>query len=197
MGFTGPAAGRGHRRNVTVFAALLTVCAVLGIVCATVGYRRAVTTAREDDLPGLGRLASAYLRTFRDPPDGEIMVRELRRRGGYLAALCTDGDGDPWLCVFQRDGTFRDRWYASGGSAAGTGTIGSWNYGGPQGEAVLIFFGTDLPDAVRWYTFENDGWTYLRPVQDGTVLDLLVLPDGARDISAHPVPLDADQRPIP
>ena len=113
----------------------------------------------------------------------DVLNRE--RRGDYLAALCTDGEGKWCMCVYERDSVFPDRWRGGGGKPSLTaGELGSWNYGNPR-EAVIIFCGGDLPEEAAWYTFQNSGITYTCPIENGRVLDVFVLPDTG-DISSYP-----------
>ena len=148
-------------------------------------------TVEETDLEGLERQAAAYLGrprrlTMGDAFDyGALEIVETERRGDYLAALCTDGEGKWCMCVYERDSVFPDRWRGGGGKPSLTaGELGSWNYGNPR-EAVIIFCGGDLPEEAAWYTFQNSGITYTCPIENGRVLDVFVLPDTG-DISSYP-----------
>ena len=148
-------------------------------------------TVEETDLEGLERQAAAYLGrprrlTMGDAFDyGALEIVETERRGDYLAALCTDGQGNWCMCVYERDSVFTDRWRGGGGKPSLTaGELGSWNFGNPQ-EAVIIFCGGDLPEEAAWYTFQNSGITYTCPIENGRVLDVFVLPDTG-DISSYP-----------
>ena len=146
-------------------------------------------TVEETDLEGLERQAAAYLGRPRrlamdDAFDYDALeIVETERRGDYLAALCTDGQGHWCMCVYDRDSVFPDRWRGGGGKPSLTaGELGSWNFGNPQ-EAVIIFCGGDLPEEAAWYTFQNSGITYTCPIENGRVLDVFVLPDTG-DISS-------------
>ena len=130
-------------------------------------------TVEETDLEGLERQAAAYLGrprrlTMGDAFDyGALEIVETERRGDYLAALCTDGEGKWCMCVYERDSVFTDRWRGGGGKPSLTaGELGSWNFGNPQ-EAVIIFCGGDLPEEAAWYTFQNSGITYTCPIENG------------------------------
>lgn len=148
------------------------------------------STADENDHTALARQAAEYF--DRD----ELFVEKIEKRGNYLAALCKDKDGNWCMCVFDRDSLFDNRWIAGGGKPSlKTGTIGSWNYGSPEGEAVLIFCGGSIPDEVCWYKFQNGYITYTCPVDNNTVLDIFVIPD-RYDINGHPIPLDNNQQEI-
>ena len=171
-------------------------------------------TVEETDLEGLERQAAAYLGRPRrlamdDAFDYDALeIVETERRGDYLAALCTDGQGHWCMCVYDRDSVFSDRWRGGGGKPyLPAGELGSWNFGNPQ-EAVIIFCGGDLPEEAAWYTFQNSGITYTCPIENGRVLDVFVLPDTG-DISSYPeevldqngspldVPYEGDVRPEP
>ena len=147
-------------------------------------------TVEETDLEGLERQAAAYLGRPRraivyDFDYYALEIVETERRGDYLAALCTDGEGKWCMCVYERDSVFPDRWRGGGGKPYLTaGELGSWNYGNPR-EAVIIFCGGDLPEEAAWYTFQNSGITYTCPIENGRVLDVFVLPDTG-DISSYP-----------
>ena len=155
----------------------------------------------ETDLEGLERQAFAYLATPRrrivcDFDYYDLEIVETERRGDYLAALCSDGQGNWCMCVFDRDGVFSDRWMANGGkSRMATGKLGSWNFGNPR-EAVIIFCGGGLPEEAAYYRFQNSGITYTCPIEGGRVLDVFVLPDTG-DISSYPEEvLDQDGNPL-
>lgn len=178
-------------------AAVVMIIALAGIFF---GYHY-LTTAPETDLARLEELAAAYLGRFQDAgEDGfdynALEIVEMERRGDYLAALCSDGQGNWCMCVFDRDGVFSDRWMANGGkSRMATGKLGSWNFGTSQ-EAVIIFCGGDLPEEAAYYRFQNSGITYTCPVEGGRVLDVFVLPDTG-DISSYPEEvLDQDGDPL-
>lgn len=148
------------------------------------------STADENDHTALARQAADYF--DRD----ELFVEKVEKRGNYLAALCKDKDGNWCMCVFDRDSLFDNRWIAGGGKPSlKTGTIGSWNYGSPEGEAVLIFCGGSIPDEVCWYKFQNGYVTYTCSVENNTVLDIFVIPD-RYDINGYPIPLDSNQQEI-
>ena len=178
-------------------AAVVMIIALAGIFF---GYHY-LTTAPETDLARLEELAAAYLGRFQDAgEDGfdynALEIVEMERRGDYLAALCSDGQGNWCMCVFDRDGVFSDRWMANGGkSRMETGKLGSWNFGTSQ-EAVIIFCGGDLPEEAAYYRFQNSGITYTCPIENGRVLDVFVLPDTG-DISSYPEEvLDQDGNPL-
>lgn len=118
-----------------------------------------------------------------------LRIAKMEQRGTYLAALLTDDAGYWGLCVFDRDPLFADRWRANGGKVSfRPGILGSWNYGSPQGEAVIIVCGGDLPEEAAWYTFQNAGITYQCLIQEGQVLNLFVVPDQS-DIHTHSLDL--------
>ena len=178
-------------------AAVVMIIALAGIFF---GYHY-LTTAPETDLARLEELAAAYLGRFQDAgEDGfdynALEIVEMERRGDYLAALCSDGQGNWCMCVFDRDGVFSDRWMANGGkSRMETGKLGSWNFGTSQ-EAVIIFCGGGLPEEAAYYRIQNSGITYTCPIEGGRVLDVFVLPDTG-DISSYPEEvLDQDGDPL-
>ena len=191
---------RTRRRSFFATAAL----ALIGIAAIGVGTWLAahyLGSVPETDLEGLERQAAAYLGRFQDAgEDGfdydALEIVETERRGDYLAALCSDGQGNWCMCVFDRDGVFSDRWMANGGkSRMATGKLGSWNFGTSQ-EAVIIFCGGDLPEEAAYYRFQNSGITYTCPIEGGRVLDVFVLPDTG-DISSYPEEvLDQDGNPL-
>ena len=159
-------------------------------------------TVEETDLEGLERQAAAYLGRPRrlamdDAFDYDALeIVETERRGDYLAALCTDGEGKWCMCVYERDSVFTDRWRGGGGKPSLTaGELGSWNFGNPQ-EAVIIFCGGDLPEEAAWYTFQNSGITYTCPIENGRVLDVFVLPDTGDISSDARAILDGDGNPL-
>ena len=140
------------------------------------------TSVPETDLAALAEKAEQYLGTWNS--GGALQIVEMERRGDYLAALCTDGQGNWCMCVYDRDSVFSDRWHAGGGKPSLTaGELGSWNFGNPR-EAVIILCGGELPEEAAYYTFQNSGITYTCPIRDGQVLDVFLLPDTA-DIASH------------
>ena len=155
----------------------------------------------ETDLEGLERQAFTYLATPRRAIEYDfdyyaLEIVETERRGDYLAALCTDGEGKWCMCVYERDSVFPDRWRGGGGKPSLTaGELGSWNYGNPR-EAVIIFCGGDLPEEAAWYTFQNSGITYTCPIENGRVLDVFVLPDTGDISSDARAILDGDGNPL-
>lgn len=139
------------------------------------------TTAEADNFDALLSLARI---------SGEDMTFvKSEQKGNYLALLVKNEDDGCDMYVFDRDGVFKNRWSYSGVSYGFSAEMNSWNYGSPQGEAVLIFYGTDLPDGMRRYTFNNSGDVYICPVENNTVLDIFVIPD-TNDINAVPIPLN-------
>ena len=160
-------------------AAVLTLALAVGTYLAVHWF----TSAPETDLTALAKKAEEYLGTWNSSEDVQIV--ETERRGDYLAALCTDGQGNWCMCVYDRDSVFSDRWHAGGGKPSLTaGELGSWNFGNSR-EAVIIFCGGELPEEAAYYTFQNSGITYTCPIQDGQVLDVFLLPDTS-DISSYP-----------
>ena len=170
-------------------AAVLVLAVLLGAYLAVHWF----TTAPETDRAALAKKAEAYLGTWNS--GGAVQIVETERRGNYLAALCTDGQGNWCLCVYDRDSVFPDRWHAGGGKPTLTaGELGSWNFGNSR-EAVIIFCGGELPQEAACYTFRNSGITYTCPIQDRQVLDVFLLPDTS-DISSYPEQL-LDENGVP
>ena len=172
---------------------LTTALALIGIAAIGTGTWLAahyLGSVPETDLEGLERQAFTYLATPRRAIEYDfdyyaLEIVETERRGDYLAALCTDGEGKWCMCVYERDSVFPDRWRGRRRQAQPDGReLGSWNYGNPR-EAVIIFCGGDLPEEAAWYTFQNSGNTYTCPIENGRVLDVFVLPDTG-DISSYP-----------
>lgn len=177
-------------------AALMMIVAMAGIF---LGHHFLIT-APETDTAALEQAAAAYLGGFEryryEFDYDALQIVETERRGDYLAALCTDGQGNWCMCVYDRDSVFSDRWRANGGKPTLTaGELGSWNFGNSR-EAVTILCGGELPEEAAYYTFQNSGITYTCPIQDGQVLDVFLLPDTA-DISSHQMKLlDENGEPL-
>ena len=166
-------------------AAFIMIVALAGIY---LGYHF-FTSFPETDTAALSDLAEAYLgrnERWEWKLDYEtLQIVETERKGDYLAALCTDGQGNWCMCVYNRDRIFSDRWRADGGKPFLTaGTLGSWNFGNSR-EAVMIFCGGELPEEAAYYTFQNSGITYTCSIEAGQVLDVFLLPD-TTDISSYP-----------
>ena len=178
-------------------AALLLAALAVG---AYVGYHY-LTSAAESDLAALEKKAAEYLGGPGEIVQSEfgyeaLSIVETERRGDYLAALCTDGQGRWAMCVYDQDPVFPDRWRAGGGKPTlEAGTLGSWNFGNSR-ETVIIFCGGDLPEDAAYYTFQNSGITYTCPIEDRQVLDVFLLPDTS-DISSYPEELlDQNLEPL-
>ena len=111
-----------------------------------------------------------------------------------------DDSGDNWcICVYDRDEVFPDRWRANGGAMGmEDGQINSWNFGDPQGNAVIVMGGWGLPWDIAAYSFENSRITYTCPtVVGGMFLDLFVLPDTNDNGANNLVLLDENGDPLP
>lgn len=148
------------------------------------------STADKSDLNALARQAADYLNY------DEVSIEKVEQRGNYLAALCRDSEGNWSLCEFDRDRLFENRWRANGGKLKiEDGTASSWNYGSPQGEAVLIFCGGNIPDEVCWYKFQNNNITYICPVENKMILDIFIIQD-SHSIGGYPILLDCNQQEI-
>ena len=160
----------------------------MGVVCF-LGYHW-FSTAEGDDLAGLAKNAADFYNYEK------LYIEKTAQRGNYLAALCRDKSNNWRMCVFDKDKIFENRWEISGGASnMEIGKIGNWNYGSPQGEAVLIFFGIELQKEISWYTFQNSNIHYICPVKDNGVLDIFIIPDN-HDIHGIPEPLDSNRRPL-
>lgn len=160
-------------------AAVLTLALAVGAYLAVHWF----TSASETDRTALAKKAEEYLSGWSS--GGDVQIVETERRGDYLAALCTNGQGNWCMCVYDRDSVFSDRWHAGGGKPTLTaGELGSWNFGNSR-EAVIIFCGGELPEEAAYYTFRNSGITYTCPIRDRQVLDVFLLPDTS-DISSYP-----------
>lgn len=182
---------RGKRT--AFFRGCVLVLALAALVLGLFAAQHWFSTADGSDTDALAQKAAAYLRL------DDVRIEQTAQRGNYLAALCTAADGMHYLCEFDRDALFPSRWRAQGGIFGfDGGEVLSWGYGSPQGEAVLIFCGAELPGEARWYRFENTGITYLCPIEDGRVLDVFVIPvvSNQFDISGVPVVLDDELREL-
>lgn len=171
-------------RRIYVLTLAIAVAAA-SAVCLYHGLRTG-----KDSVLGLTAQAEKYFGVER----AELVLAQ--KRGDYMAALLRNADGSPFMALYQRDTLFRDRWQAVGGTSSfAPGTMDSWNYGDPKGNAVLIFSGLELPTEAKWYTFTNSGTEYLRPISSDRVLDLFVI-GGADDISGVPVLLDENRQEL-
>ncbi|MDD6220372.1 MAG: zf-HC2 domain-containing protein [Clostridia bacterium] len=179
---------RGKRKAFFI-GAIITLSALLVIICGYLGYHR-FSTADGDDIDALAEKASISF----DCENSSIIA--TAQRGNYLAALCTDNNGSSFICVYDRDNVFKNRWRVGGGVGKGpSGEINSWHFGSSHAEAVLVFGGVGLPDEARWYTFQNNGITYICPVENNTVLDIFVIQD-SHDINGFPSMLNENFEPL-
>ena len=206
---------REHRKLLLGAAA-----ALLAVLLLLAGWLTAhwATSAAETDPEGLRAQVLDFLdfswrQAVVDPATGQVHYEDHRpdirrdrlritqtaRRGGYLAALATDDLGHWAMAVLDRDPVFPSRWRAGGGKPELTaGSLGSWNYGSPAGEAVLIFCGGQLLPEAAFYRFRNAGISYTVPIRGGEVLDVFVVQDGGDSISSDQLTLlDADLTPLP
>lgn len=170
-----------------VLLAVLTLVILAALTTGLyIGYHY-FTTVKADDLMGMTRAAGEYIA----PPGTEgLEIVELEQRGDYIAALLTDANGRYYMCVYDRDKVFPERWRANGGKPKlNSGKVTSWNFGDPQGNTVIVVCGYNLPANAAGYILQNNGTVHLRPV-DGQVLDLFVIPDGRPDINGIPVLVD-------
>lgn len=167
------------KRKSILIAFLAVLCAVLLLAGVYVGFHR-FSSVSGSDLDGLARQAADHFGT------GDLSITKTAQRGDYFAALCTDNNGSWYMCEYDKDKLFSDRWRANGGTRGfAAGELVSWNFG-TGGDVVLIFCGAQLPDNVLDYSFINSGVTYSCPVKDHTVLDIFIIPD-SHDISSVPV----------
>lgn len=171
---------------ITLLVLVTWVVLFLGI---RVGYHY-FTSVPAENAQQLAQAAERYWN------DQNLQVIQTQKRGDFIAALLRRDDGHIRLCVYERDPVFKNRWYGGGGkSNVKPGELASWNYGSPQDGAVIIICGSDLPEEAACYIFENNGTTYLRPV-DETVLDVFVIPDGGSDINGTPILLNQDLKTV-
>ena len=176
------------KRKTAILLSLIAVFLLVGGFFAVHWF----TTVDAENMDGIAEKAAAYLQS-----DEPMYVQQVEQRGNFLAALCSTADGKTAMCVFEKDPVFKSRWKANGGKASLTsGEISSWNYGSPDGEAVLVFCGAEIPEEVCWYTFTNDGSIYICPVEEHRVLDIFILPN-SNDVNSYPIPLDKEKQEIP
>lgn len=177
------------KNNAFVKGCLMVLLCVLIIIGGYVSYHW-FTTVSENNLNALAKQAADYF------DYDELVIEKIEKRDNYLAALCKDKNGNTCMCEFEKDSLFKKRWFAAGGkSFIDAGNIGSWNYGSPQGEAVIIFCGSDIPDKVCYYKFQNSGITYTCPVEESSVLDIFIIQD-TNDINGYPILLDSNGQKI-
>lgn len=178
------------KKKTFLIGTLVALSVALILVGAYTGFHW-FSSVEGDDLDALARQAADYFDT------GDLFITKTAQRENYLAALCTDNNGKWYMCVYDGDNLFPDRWYANGGTRGfKAGNIGSWNFGSSQGEAVLIFWGAELSNDACWYTFQNNGITYTCPIENNTVLDIFIVLDGSSDINGSPTALDKNQQPL-
>jgi len=179
---------RGTADTKCIIAGLLALLVAAGSIIAAFWFG----SASSADTEALAKQAEEYL----GYDDLEVMLTDQRE--DYFAALCRSPE-DAWvLCVYDRDRLFRDRWVASGGKKRlKPGALASWNYGNPQGDAVLIFCGYGLSEDILFYTFSNAGVEYTLPVNGSMLLDIVIIPDNGYNINGYPIPLDENYEPIP
>ena len=190
------------KRNI-IKGVLLTLAGLAALVAVVagvyVGYHY-VSSVSPDDQRGMLEAAGEYLTQWDDEdirePDAESMSCVASdENGDYMAMLFSDAGGGYSLCVYERDKVFRNRWYASGGTTyIDAGKFGSWGYYSPKKEAVLIFYGGDLPEDAQYYTFRNAGVSMIVPV-DETVLDIFIFTEDG-DVNGYPILLDENQNAL-
>ena len=176
-----------------LLAGILLAAAVLVVLAVGFFARHWVGTARQGDAAGLTKGAESYLKT-----EG-LHLEMIQRRGGYMAALLTDEGGNWYMCVYERDGVFTDRWRAGGSSGGSDGLVAGemndWLFGSPEREAVMIYCGIGLPEEAKWYAFRHDMTTYISSIEGNMVLDVFVVSDSS-SIGTMPVLLDAEKEPL-
>lgn len=199
---------RKNRRQ--VWKGVLAVLAAMALTAGVyVGYHYVTTVPWSQDpafdWTELEQQAAAYLdrpgKLASDTFDYDTLsIVKMDQRGDYLAALCVDGSGDNWcICIYDRDKVFPDRWRANGGAMGmKDGQINSWNFGDPQGNAVIVMAGWGLPWDIAAYSFENGDITYTcDTVFAGMFLDLFIIPD-SNDVASVPLEfLDENGNPLP
>lgn len=181
---------RKWNRRVVLLGILL-AAAVLAALAGSFFAHHWIGTAREDDAEALAKRAESYLKTE------SLHLEKTQRRGNYLAALLTDADGRWYMCEYDRDSVFADRWRANGGISGSDGfTVGEmhdWLFGSPQ-EAVMIYCGVGLPEEAKWYAFRNDDITYICPIEGDVILDVFVV--SGDDMGTASILLDEEKEPL-
>lgn len=179
---------KGKNKAFAIGCALILLI-VIAAVGTYAGYHL-FTTVNENNTDGLAKQAADYL-GYKN-----LSIKKIERRGNYMAVLCKDEKGRICMCEFDRDSMFTNRWFVAGGKPyIEKGEISGWNYGSPQGEAVLVFCGIDIPSEVAYYEFENSGAKYTCPVEGGSVLDIFIIPY-TNDIHGFPDLLDKNGKEI-
>lgn len=176
-----------RKKYIAVTAVVIIVSILLGVF-AYFGFHYFSTVA-EDDLNGLSKKASDYLKY------DELFIVKTAKRGNYLSALCTDNNSNWCMCVFEIDDVFGGRFDVCGGRKDTKGKLSSWNVSDSKGNVVLVFYGAELSDEIYWYSFENSGIEYICPVNDSTALDIFIIPDSI-NLNSYPIMLDKDKKII-
>ena len=174
---------------------LIMVSAVIILVCGYVGFHW-FSTADGNDIDALTKQATDYT-AEKYSAQNELYIEKMTQRGNFMAALCSDNDNKQYIIIYDRDNLFESRWDINRGYALEKGTMYSWNLG-ERGDAILIFYGVELPDEAYWYTFQNDRKIYTCPIENKTVLDIFIILDNndIYDINGLPVLLDENKQPI-
>lgn len=159
------------RRNVFRLGILVTVLLAAAAAAIFLGIHY-VQSSGTDDPAGLVRQLEA------DTGVTQIEPRGSARKGDYLAVSGRGEDGKWHLGVYRRDSIFPERWKLCG-SLVGVraGYLANWNYATPEGDTVLVCFGTELSEDICAYTFSHSGVTYTCDVEEDTVLELFLIPD--------------------
>lgn len=181
---------RKWNRRVVLLGVLL-AAAVLAALAVSFFAQHWVGTMREDDKEALEKGAESYLKTE------SLHLMKAQRQGNYMAALLTDADGRWYMCVYERDSVFTDRWRANGGIGGSDGfTVGvmhEWLSGSPQ-EAVMIYCGVGLPEEAKWYAFRHGDITCICPIEGEVILDVFVVSGG--DMGTMSILLDEEKEPL-
>lgn len=189
-----------------VWRGVLATLLVLALLTAPFPAYHYVVSAPETDRAALEKQAAEKQRShpwelpgFQDSFNyDDLRITVTDRRGDYLAALCTDDAGHWCICVYGRDEIFPDRWRVNGGVfGMESGEISSWDFGDPQGTAVVAFGGGDLPEEITYYSFWLDGITYTCPVAGpGEIFNLFLVPDTYAIAPSDLTLLDEDRQPL-
>lgn len=176
-----------RKKYITVTSVIIIVSILLGLF-TYLGFHYFSTTP-EDDLNGLSKKASDYLKY------DELFIVKTAKRGNYLAALCKDNNSNWCMCIFERDDIFSNRFDVGGGRKSTKGELSSWSASDSKGNVVLVFYGAELSDEIHWYSFENSGIEYTCPVDNNTALDLFIIPDSV-NLNSFPIMLDKDKKAL-
>lgn len=176
-------------RRTMIKGFIVAVLLMLFLIGACCGYHFGVS-ANSDDMSALRRQAEEYI------GKESLAIMQFSQRDDYAAALCKDSAGSLYLCVYERDSLFPNRWRTGGGIAGNgfkEGEVNSWNFVNPDGDAVLVFCGSNIP--AEAYTFVNEKTVYTIEIEGNCVLDIFIISD-SNDINGAPTLLDSDRKPL-